>query len=381
MSFSCEIDDAIAEEDIFAGSGYSQQLRDFDSETIEHNALALAAQVNDDTFSLAPLSQDSFNGPDSMLQLRSSQDPKGKYPLVEELSTNGVHFSVELPGTEGSGWVYSNIANKLFVKIDSFCSFAVNMSPKLIGQDWQVRAMLLSSVPDSYHEPIQRCPNHRAKDDEKYKDISMHVIRCTDKLSRYVGHDGGTLFEERCAVLVPLEKDNQHVMVTLQFVCQNTCFKQIRKTAIVFTLEDPIGCVWGRRVFAVKICTNFRRDMLNEEKVLRHANVSNTLTVQTAANRPRKRARGKHGGKSAESIVPKRERLQIQPCTVSLEMPSMRMAKRVHDYAIGMISAAVLRANSDEQKAQLMGYLERIRQDSRSHFIGNSQCSIESDIL
>ncbi|XP_052863616.1 cellular tumor antigen p53-like [Anopheles cruzii] len=385
MSFPCEIDDTNAEEDLFAGSGYSQQLRDFDSETIEHNALALAAQVNDDSFSLAPMSQELFAEPDSMLQLRCSQDPTGKYPLVEELSISGVDFSVELSGTEGSGWVYSNIAKKLFVKIDSFCSFSANLSPKLIGQGWHVRAMLLSTVPDSYHEPIQRCPNHRAKDDEKHKDITMHVIRCANEHSRYVGKDGGTLFEERCAVLLPMEKDNHNVMITVQFVCQNTCFKQIRKTGIVFTLEDAIGCVWGRRVFAVKICTNFRRDMLNEEKVLRHVNAPNIFTAQTSANRPRNRARGfgKHGARngSAGAIVPKRERLEIESCTVSLEMPSMRMAKRVNDYAIGMISASVLRATSDEQKAKLMGYLDKIRQDSRSLFIGNSQCSIESDIL
>ncbi|XP_053670877.1 uncharacterized protein LOC128721174 [Anopheles nili] len=383
----------IADEDMFVNSS---QISMFNSEVLENNMLQLVTQVNDDGETLsAMLTQDFL--PEASVSLPSSFNPFGKYPAVEEFCLEETNCSVSPSSTQGSGFAYSEKLQKLFVKPDSLCSFDVRCAlSNIVPGPWFIRIMLVSLTPESQHEPITRCHNHSAKDVGP-ENLRQHVLRCKNEQHEYIGIKNGPFFEDRCAVRVPLDVDPPNAKITLQFVCQNTCFNlSQRRTGLVFTLESEQGHIYARRVLPVKICINFRRDMLNEEKAMVQKNVadwagvtqqpsSNGLDRRCNAKRSRKRLLassriGSRGNKCRRNS-PTGRSVQLETCSLSFDMPSMRMAKRVLDNAIGMISASVLRVDDQEVKATLMAFIRNIRLQRETLIGSNSQCSVDSDLF
>ncbi|XP_058117002.1 uncharacterized protein LOC131259514 [Anopheles coustani] len=367
-------------QDLLAGTGYSQiQL---DSQMLVDNILEFVTHVNGDDTVPPTYTQESQNANETTdLPI----DPTGKYPSTEEYHHPGVPFLVVLPNTEGSGFVYSENLQKLFLKLDSVCAFEAKHNVPG-GRNFYLRAMLVSVVPESQHEPVLRCRNHQATDEGKeFENIKEHVVRCKNEQHEYVGRGTGAFFEDRYAVRVPLGADTVGTKLTLQFTCQNTCFNTgLRKTALVFTLEDEVGHVWGRQIKHIKICTNYRRDMLNEEKAKLVGNVPAVLGSKTSQHAGRPRKRRMHdftAGPSGSRRPARTQNLMIERHEIRLVMPSVRMAKRVLDNAIGMISAAVLRVEDEHTKAELMHYVDTIRKERQNLTISNSQCSADSELL
>uniref|UniRef100_A0A182N5I0 p53 DNA-binding domain-containing protein n=1 Tax=Anopheles dirus TaxID=7168 RepID=A0A182N5I0_9DIPT len=386
-------DITIADEDMFANAS---QISFINSEVLANNLLTLVDHVNDDTVMLPALTQDSLT--DVKLSLPSSLNPTGKYPSVDEFCHEELTCAVVPSSNQGAGFVYSERLQKLFLKTDSICSFDVKCEvPMTLPTLWFVRVMLVSLAPESQHEPIMRCHNHLAKDGGP-EFLRPHVVRCKNELHEYVGNENGPFYEDRYAVRVPLDTDVPSVKLTLQFVCQNTCFALgQRRTGLVFTLESEQGHIWARRTVSVKICTNYRRDMLNEETALQKASVGhlsclagtsqgNSHTKPSKAGRPRKRphaASGKFGpgGQKKARATSIKTPLYLEPCAVHFEMPSLRMAKRVLDNAIGMISAQVLRFEDPDTKAKLMEFINNIRLQRDTLLVSNSQCSVDSELF
>uniref|UniRef100_A0AAG5CWA8 p53 DNA-binding domain-containing protein n=1 Tax=Anopheles atroparvus TaxID=41427 RepID=A0AAG5CWA8_ANOAO len=376
-------DNSKAEEDLFPTGGCSQiSVLNFDSDILANNAMEFVTRIADDGISLPTLTQDSLND-DGANFLPSSLDPTGKFPSTEEFCHSRASFLVVMPNTEGSGFVYSQKLQKLYLKVDSVCAFEARCDVPH-GDAFYLRAMLVSVVPESQHEPLLRCRNHQAKDEGTENDyIKEHVVRCKNEQHEYVGRGLGAFFEDRCAVRVPLEADATATRLTLQFACQNTCFSPgLRKTALVFTLEDAGGHVWGRRIVHIKICTNYRRDMLNEEKasLLKSASVMAGKKTQPVG-RPRKRRLHDGGAGPSGRGKATRQNPTIEPHQVTLVMPSLRMAKRVLESAIGIISATVLRVDDEQVKTELIQYVETLRKQRQSMSISNSQCSVDSVLL
>ncbi|KFB45953.1 AGAP004319-PA-like protein [Anopheles sinensis] len=354
-----------------------------DDEVLANNAIEFITRVDDVDGFLPTYTQESQNANDTT---ELPIDPTGKYPSTEEYCHPNVTFLVLLPSTEGSGFVFSEKLQKLFLKLDSVCSFEAKCDVPG-GHTFYLRAMLVSVVPESQHEPVLRCRNHQATDEGKeFECIKEHVVRCKNEQHEYVGRGTGAFFEDRYAVRVPLGADTVGTKLTLQFTCQNTCFNTgLRKTALVFTLEDEAGHVWGRQIKHIKICTNYRRDMLNEEKAKLVGKVPAVSATRTAPHAGRPRKRRTHddtaGGPSSGRRPARSQNLSIEQHEVRLVMPSLRMAKRVLDNAIGMISAAVLRVEDEHAKSELMHYVDNIRKERQNLTISNSQCSADSELL
>uniref|UniRef100_A0A182Q706 p53 DNA-binding domain-containing protein n=1 Tax=Anopheles farauti TaxID=69004 RepID=A0A182Q706_9DIPT len=382
-------DITIADEDMFVNAS---QLSLINSEVLANNLLTLVDQVNDDTVILPALTQDSLT--EIKFSLPSSLNPSGKYPSVEEFCHEEIACTVVPSSNQGAGFVYSEKLQKLFLKTESICSFDVKCEiPNTLPTRWYVRVMLVSLAPELQHEPIMRCYNHLAKDSGP-EFMRNHVVRCKNELHEYVGHENGPFYEDRFAVRVPLDLDVPYVKLTLQFVCQNTCFSLgQRRTGLVFTLESEEGHIWARRTVPVKICINYRRDMLNEETALQKSSVNlsslaslsqgNNRIKPTKVGRPRKRTYasvGKYDQKKIRSASIKTP-LSLEPCAVHFEMPSIRMAKRVLDNAIGMISAQVLRFEDQDTKAKLMEFINNIRLQRDTLMVNNSQCSVDSELF
>uniref|UniRef100_A0A182LTY8 p53 DNA-binding domain-containing protein n=1 Tax=Anopheles culicifacies TaxID=139723 RepID=A0A182LTY8_9DIPT len=386
-------DAVIAEEDMFETVNASQ-LSIINSEVLENHILQFVDEVNDDNFTIPALSQDSAT-PDMKFSLSNSLDPAGKYPSSEDYCHEDVAFTVLPSSAQGSGFVYSSELQKLFLKTESTCSFDVKceLFGLLSKEGWYVRVMLLPLAPESQHDAIVRCHNHLAKDTAA-DHIKRHVVRCKNVRHEYMGSENGPFFEDRYAVRVPLDSGELSTSIMLQFMCQNTCFHlNQRRTGLVFTLENEQGHIWARRMVQVKICINFRRDMQNEEKAASNHSThlspvarsgGNRAAVRRYANRTiRHRRPVQQQGSSAGVIRTDSFQLPptLEPCLVDIEMPNLRMAKRLMDIAIGMISSHVLRTNDSNTKAQLMQLIANIRDKRDMLVVSNSQCSVDSDLL
>ncbi|KXJ76047.1 hypothetical protein RP20_CCG010437 [Aedes albopictus] len=193
-----------------------------------------------------------------------------QFPSVDPMTVPWINFQVSLPSetSDKTSWMFSRKLQKLFVKMGNTCTFNISLLSSL-DRETLVRAMLVCSTPEDRHLPVSRCDNHRCSDNQDIPDfIKTHVVRCKNEQVNYTGTKDGKTFEERLAVLVPMGHSAKGG-ITLEFVCQNSCRNINRRaTALVFTLEDQTGRILGRQVFQIKICTNIKRDMMNEEKAV-----------------------------------------------------------------------------------------------------------------
>lgn len=306
-----------------------------------------------------------------------------QFPSLEIMVLPWINFRVNLPSdaSDKTSWMYSDKLEKLFVKMGNTCTFNVQF---MASQEVTtvVRAMVVCSSPEDQHHPVSRCDNHRCSDNQDIPDdIKMHVIRCKNEQVSYVGNKDGKVFEERLAVLVPMEHTSR-AGITLEFVCQNSCRNINRRaTALVFTLEDQTGRILGRQMFQLKICTNIKRDKLNEENAVKE---ETTTSRKRKTERPYEIKKGKKLMRQSSFVQVKDEfsgsrRCEIDPVVVQLRMPNRRMAKRLLENAIGQVSTAIVRSSEDTERNTLMQFIHDIRRSKSSFGLPNSQSSVDSD--
>lgn len=306
-----------------------------------------------------------------------------QFPSLEVMVLPWINFRVNLPSdaSDKTSWMYSDKLEKLFVKMGNTCTFNVQfMASKEVTT--VVRAMVVCSSPEDQHHPVSRCDNHRCSDNQDIPDdIKMHVMRCKNEQVNYVGNKDGKVFEERLAVLVPMEHTSR-AGITLEFVCQNSCRNINRRaTALVFTLEDQTGRILGRQMFQIKICTNIKRDKLNEENAVKE---ETTMSRKRKAERPYEIKKGKKLMRQSSFVQVKDEfsgsrRCEIDPVVVQVRMPNRRMAKRLLENAIGQVSTAIVRSSEDAERNTLMQFIHDIRRSKSSFGLPNSQSSVDSD--
>lgn len=393
-------------------SGY--ELKDFDSQTIDlFNSQTFADDANkvlkcgdfataSQEFEL-PVSLKSLENlaPGEAIDLEvyaahmdnnpssTSLDHLKQFPSVETMAVPWINFQVSLPSesSDKTSWMFSDKLRKLFVKMGNTCTFNVSLmaSPE---RTTTVRAMVVCSSPEDRHIPVSRCDNHRCSDNHDLPDyIKTHVIRCKNEQVDYTGNKDGKTFEERLAVLVPMDHSAKGG-ITLEFVCQNSCRNINRRaTALVFTLEDNIGRILGRQVFHIKICTNIKRDKLNEEKAATEESIRKRKAVKPLEMKRGKKVMRFHSGmlyqsQSAGAIQIKEEtrsrRCEIEPVSLQITLPNRRMAKRMLENAIGLVSTAVVRSASETERNELMQYIHDIRR-SKCKQRGKDILTWESD--
>lgn len=306
-----------------------------------------------------------------------------QFPSLEVMVLPWINFRVNLPSdaSDKTSWMYSDKLEKLFVKMGNTCTFNVQF---MASQEVTtvVRAMVVCSSPEDQHHPVSRCDNHRCSDNQDIPDdIKMHVMRCKNEQVSYVGNKDGKVFEERLAVLVPMEHTSR-AGITLEFVCQNSCRNINRRaTALVFTLEDQTGRILGRQMFQLKICTNIKRDKLNEENAVKEEAAPSR---KRKAERPYEIKKGKKLMRQSSFVQVKDEfsgsrRCEIDPVVVQIRMPNRRMAKRLLENAIGQVSTAIVRSSEDTERNTLMQFIHDIRRSKSSFGLPNSQSSVDSD--
>ncbi|XP_021694051.1 cellular tumor antigen p53 isoform X1 [Aedes aegypti] len=335
-----------------------------------------------------------FNGQvdDTQPTTTTNLDHLRQFPSVDPMIVPWINFQVSLPSetSDKTSWMFSRKLQKLFVKMGNTCTFNVSQLPSP-DRDTTVRAMVVCSTPEDRHLPVSRCDNHRCSDNQDIPDsIKTHIVRCKNEQVTYTGTKDGKTFEERLAVLVPMGHSAK-TGITLEFVCQNSCRNINRRaTALVFTLEDQAGRILGRQVFQIKICTNIKRDMVNEEKaVMEESSRKRKAAAQSWEHKRGKKIVRYHSGlplshsQTSAGIQIKEEsgnrRCNIDPVTFTVTMPNRRMARRMLDIGIGQISTAVVNTSNDAERNELMQFVHDIRRIKSSFALPNSQSSVDSD--
>ncbi|XP_055531089.1 cellular tumor antigen p53-like isoform X2 [Wyeomyia smithii] len=402
-----------SDEEMFPLTGNSQQyeLKDLDSQTMQlFNSQTYADDakrvLNNNDFAThsegfeLPVSSKNIDnlGPGQTIELEvytarvnnkslsPTLDHMKLFPSLDPMLLPWINFQVSLPSdtSDKTSWMYSKKLGKLFVKKGNTCTFNVSLAAAP-DTPTIVRAMVVCSAPEDLHHPVSRCDDHRCSDNQEIADdIKMHVARCKNEQVTYVGVKDGKVFEERLAILVPMGLSSK-AGITLEFVCQNSCRTINRRaTALVFTLESESGHILGRQTFQIKICTNIKRDKQNEENATLEESIRKRKAAQPLSNkRTKKRARYgqyQHNGGNVHIKEEPGTRLNdIDPVTVQITLPNRRMAKRLVENAIGLVSAAIVRSSSETVRSQLMQYVHDIRRSKSNYGMANSQTSVDSD--
>ncbi|CAG9791642.1 unnamed protein product [Diatraea saccharalis] len=191
-------------------------------------------------------------------------------PPVRTPIQNNHNFKVEINSADVNRkkYLYSSQLNKIYVDIN--CNFAVQFSWEgIIAKPLYVRATVVFSDEDQAEKRVERCIQHRHEsitDDS----IRMNVLRS----SREVGtqgvfyHGDPSRADSWYSVLVEMNNTGQSTIHAYKFVCKNSCSSGInrRAIAIIFTLEDAFGNVYGREMTGARVCSCPRRDLLKDEE-------------------------------------------------------------------------------------------------------------------
>ncbi|XP_035732100.1 cellular tumor antigen p53-like [Vespa mandarinia] len=207
------------------------------------------------------------------------QDQEQFYPRPEAIPTKEefpghLNFQLLLPNQNApKHWVYSQNLQKVFINMEQTLPLRFKWDPPLDGL--YLRTSMVFSLDQYRNDPVQRCHNHMAQSNRSNQDIDpriiKHVVRCTDPLSMYEENN------EHLSIVTPLrtpQVGSQYVQMYFKFFCKNSCTSGMnrRPTELVFTLEDHMYKVIGRRRLLVRVCSCPKRDKEKEE-----AEVMNTL--------------------------------------------------------------------------------------------------------
>ncbi|KAF2884291.1 hypothetical protein ILUMI_21883 [Ignelater luminosus] len=199
-------------------------------------------------------------------------------------------------------WVYSSTLNKLFITVAN--PFPIDFKWDAQIKNFYVRATPLFSLAQHAQELVTRCIPHTQGTYETNRNVPQHiwdhVVRCQSVNAEYHGSK-----EERrhLNVLVPLgvpQTGTDTVRHMYSFMCQNSCPSGMNRKPfeVIFTLEDEIGTVYGRRKLNVRVCSCPKRDKEKEEK-----DYLKEIDLRGAAP-PGKRRKTEKVDKKPSSVIP-----------------------------------------------------------------------------
>ncbi|XP_001844340.2 cellular tumor antigen p53 [Culex quinquefasciatus] len=181
---------------------------------------------------------------------------------VEEFTSTEFNFKVKIAETgRNESYTYSNVLNKIYTSIEKHCTFEASFNSYSTILPIIRVMMVCANAP---FQPLSRCAYHTKNDTTANKN---HVVVRRDGSAEYIGMPEGETFRDRLALKIAMG-DSCRKNITLEFKCLSSCYK-IKKvsTALVFTLEDPVGGqLLGREIIPIQISKNFKRDMETAEK-------------------------------------------------------------------------------------------------------------------
>eukprot|EP00092_Neocalanus_flemingeri_P014191 GFUD01015311.1.p1 GENE.GFUD01015311.1~~GFUD01015311.1.p1 ORF type:complete len:525 (+),score=111.78 GFUD01015311.1:61-1635(+) len=178
-----------------------------------------------------------------------------------------VMFTKLTQGSKNKHWDFSSQLKKLYIDMNKWVQveFRVGPSPP---DGLFIRALPIYAEATHIRDPVKRCPNHASNSDPTNQncDYPYHLIRFDSETSNY----GEDTESGRLSVVFPVQTPHQGTDKTsklMKFMCLGSDVGGInrRPLKVIFTLEEGLGRVVGRKVVDVRICSCPKRDKQQEE--------------------------------------------------------------------------------------------------------------------
>ncbi|XP_075983688.1 p53 [Anticarsia gemmatalis] len=191
-------------------------------------------------------------------------------------STNVSHasnFLVEVNSndTHKKKFLYSHRLDRIYVDMNCDFSLSFNWDPARVhGADMFVRAVVVFSDAEQAQKRVERCRQHFPDVPTVPKEVAKNVLHSSREFGTqgvYYCGDAEAL-DSWYSVVVHFNKTTLDPCThAYKFVCKSSCASGInrRAIAIIFTLEDQFGRVYGRRQVGTKVCSCLKRDMVKDE--------------------------------------------------------------------------------------------------------------------
>lgn len=168
-------------------------------------------------------------------------------------------------------FLYSHRLNRIYV--DRKCNFSIQFNWDYINAPQMfVRSTVVFSDEAQAEKRVERCVQHYHESSTAgmQAEMAKNVLHS----SRDIGTQGVyycgniDMADSWYSVLVQFDRNGPEPCThAYQFSCKNSCATGInrRAIAIIFTLEDKTGQVYGRQKVGARVCACPRRDMSKDE--------------------------------------------------------------------------------------------------------------------
>ncbi|CAH0696930.1 unnamed protein product [Spodoptera exigua] len=197
--------------------------------------------------------------------------PRG--PPVRTPYAGDLNFTLEVNSKDvhKKTFLYSHRLNRIYV--DRKCNFSIQFNWDYINAPQMfVRSTVVFSDETQAEKRVERCVQHYHE--SATAGIQTQMAKNVLHSSRDIGTQGVyycgnvDMADSWYSVLVQFDRTGpEPCSHAYQFACKNSCTTGInrRAIAIIFTLEDKTGQVYGRQKVGARVCACPRRDMFKDE--------------------------------------------------------------------------------------------------------------------
>ncbi|XP_035447903.1 cellular tumor antigen p53-like [Spodoptera frugiperda] len=197
--------------------------------------------------------------------------PQGRPPHFPFAGNLNFTLEVNSKDVHKKTFLYSHRLNRIYV--DRKCNFSIQFNwDYIIAPQMFVRATVVFSDETQAEKRVERCVQHYHESSTAgmQAEIAKNVLHS----SREIGTQGVyycgnvDMADSWYSVLVQFDRTGPEPCThAYQFSCKNSCTTGInrRAIAIIFTLEDKTGKVYGRQKVGARVCACPRRDMVKDE--------------------------------------------------------------------------------------------------------------------
>merc|ERR1712013_133715 len=220
-------------------------------------------------------SRDSWTSSSIMVPVASAAaqpSPTGKDPSTADYP-GAYQFDIRFSQMSRQGknkhWDYSTALRKLYIDMNKLVQAEFRVGPTPPEGLW-IRALPIYAEAGHIREPVRRCPNHASASDPTNQPPEhgnpTHLIRMDGSDTLYCDDKESG----RLSVIFPVRAPHQGSEFThklMKFMCLGSDVGGInrRPLKVIFTLEEGLGRVVGRKVVDVRICSCPKRDRQQEE--------------------------------------------------------------------------------------------------------------------
>ena len=236
-----------------------------------------------------PMDLSTLTTPQSTNQMAVPQNElNGLLPNVPDLFEFEGKYGFDIKFTQAnkgkSVWCVSDLTKKLYSTIEKDVPFEIVLSKNndsviMKEEDLYIRALLTYTEHQHLYDRVIRCPFHVLKDNAP---SHGHVVVSRHPLAEH--HQN----EHQLSAVVPLDnlrsdQPSTKIIRFFHFKCFASCKGGIsrRQVAVVFTLENRQGQVYGRKLVNVRLCAAPLRDRkVDDDKYMLLQNKENPKIEQ-----------------------------------------------------------------------------------------------------